>query len=226
MLFAKVKPNGTLHWAMEYEANQISMGYSVIEKKEGGFLVLGNTNISKTDLEIFIMSIDENGKMLWAKTYGGLKFESAADIVETPDGGFVATGITESFGSGASDVLLFKIDAKGNILWSKTYGGKNEEYPSKIALAKDGIVVVGSSASFNSESFDVLLFKTDWNGNSECLGNNTILNVKNFQPVSEKIEKAEMKKVEQGVTPPNMKKADTQNITEYKREVRTKKICN
>jgi hypothetical protein len=225
MLLLKVKSNGALQWAREYEANKIMMGYSMLEKKEGGFIIVGNTAVSNSNLDIFLMSVSEDGNVEWAKSYGGLRFESASDILLMTDGGILVTGITESYGSGASDVLLFKTDAKGNLQWAKTYGGKAEEYPSKMALTKDGIVMTGTTASFKSESFDVLLMKTDWNGNNNCLGKNAALNVNVMNPVSKKAEKAEMKKVEQGVFPPNMKKPDSGNIIQYKREVRIKKLC-
>jgi len=39
MLLTKVKPNGNLQWAREFQSNQITMGYTVIEKHEGGFVV-------------------------------------------------------------------------------------------------------------------------------------------------------------------------------------------
>jgi hypothetical protein len=225
MLLAKVKPNGNLQWAMEYESNQIMMGFTVIEKKEGGYVVMGNTTTSKDNMDIFILSLQADGTIQWAKTYGGLKFESAADIIQLSDGGFVATSITESYGNGNSDILLFKIDPKGNILWSKTIGGKNEDFPSKIALADNGIILAGTTASYNSQSFDVVLVKIDWDGNSNCSTTGITLGSKNFTPAFKKLSKSSMIKVEQGVLPPNIKKTTTENIKEFNREIKVKSIC-
>jgi len=224
MLLTKVKPNGTLQWAREYISNTITMAYTVIEKREGGFLVVGNTNVTKDNLDIFSMSLAADGSVQWAKTFGGPKFESVADVVQTPDGGFVVSGVTESFGSGSMDVLTFKTDGKGTLLWAKTYGGKNEDYPSRMALTRDGIITVGATASGKSESFDVLLMKSDWNGNCNNFSKDVTLSMSSFLPDSRKIEKAGMKKIEQGVYPPNMKKPDVKNIVENKRQARVKNL--
>lgn len=226
MLLTKVKPNGNLQWAREFQSNQITMGYTVIEKREGGFVVVGNTSVSKFNLDIFAMSLDANGNVLWAKTFGGKGFESVADVLQLPDGGFVVSGFTKSFGSGSSDVLTFKLKKTGDVEWSKTYGGKSEEYPSKLALTKSGIVTVGSTASFTSEGFDVLLFKTDFNGNGSCIGTNVTMNVGALVSTSHAVKGAAMQKVEQGIVPPHMVKPNPESIKENKREARVKNLCN
>jgi hypothetical protein len=223
---AKVKPNGNLVWAQEYEGNSLTMGYTIIEKKEGGFLLAGNTNISNSNMDIYLMSLSADGTVQWAKTFGGARFESVADVVQTPEGGWIVSGMTQGLGNGATDILNFKTDKNGNLLWAKTYGGESEEYPSKIATTGNGIVVTGATASYKSRSFDVLLFKTDWNGNSNCMGKPATISVNNFTHTSKRIEKAGMQKVEQGIVPPNMKKPDAGNITENKREaVKANNLC-
>jgi len=226
LLLAKVKPNGTLVWAREYQGNSVTMGCLVVEKPEGGFMIAGNTNVSATNIDIFLMSLDAHGSVQWSKTYGAAHFESVADMVRTPDGGFVVSGMTHGIENGPTDVLNFKIDKGGNLVWAKTYGGNKEEYPSKMLATGNGITIAGSTSSYNSESFDVLLMKTDKNGNCGNFGKDMKLNVADFQPVSLKIEKPEMRKVEQGILPPNMKKPDVNNIAEHKRVARVKVLGN
>ncbi|MBP6731722.1 MAG: PQQ-binding-like beta-propeller repeat protein [Chitinophagales bacterium] len=225
MLLMKVAANGNLVWAKEYAGNNVTMGYTVIEKQDGGMVLIGNTNTTATNIDIFLMSLDKDGNVQWSKTYGGPKFESAADVVQTPDGGFVVSGMAYSFGNGISDVLNFKTDANGNLQWAKTYGGQNEEYPSKLALTKSGIVTLGCTGSKGAESFDILLMKTDFNGNNACFAKDAKPTVTNFKTTMHKIETAKMEKVEQGVFPPNVPRPDVKNISEYRREVRSKDLC-
>ena len=53
---------------------------------------------------------------------------TAAMIVEpTDDGGYVAAGYTYSYGAGSSDAWLLSLDAGGDILWQKTYGGASSD---------------------------------------------------------------------------------------------------
>lgn len=61
---------------------------------------------------------------VWAKTYGGTGGEGDFyNIQPTFDGGYIASGITSSFGAGSYDAWVLKLDSNGNIQWQKTYGG-------------------------------------------------------------------------------------------------------
>ncbi|GAJ22610.1 unnamed protein product, partial [marine sediment metagenome] len=55
-------------------------------------------------------------------------------VIETTGGGYVLAGWTRSFGSGGKDVYLLKIDVNGDIVWTRTYGGVNDDsvIPTKI----------------------------------------------------------------------------------------------
>ncbi|HXH19587.1 MAG TPA: hypothetical protein VNJ07_10945, partial [Chitinophagales bacterium] len=210
LLLVKVKPDGSLAWAKEYRAGRITAGFSVIEKREGGFAVAGiatQAGDKGENVDIFLISMAADGSILWAKTFGGEKFESVAEVKQAADGGFVISGTTTSISDGINDALLFKTDNNGNLLWSKAYGGSGFEYATQIVLTPDGIVMTGESSSLPSESFDALLLKTDLNGNSRCKGADIPLSSANFQLSASDMEKAETSGVEQGITPPNFKKA-------------------
>ena len=64
-----------------------------------------------------------DGEKVWAKRIG-INKEYARDIVATPDGGFVIAGSTTTFGPDRqrADVYMAKLDAAGNVLWTKAYG--------------------------------------------------------------------------------------------------------
>lgn len=227
MLLMKVKPNGSLEWAYEYEAGNIMMGYTVQEKKQGGYVIGGNILLNNSNLDIFLMSVGVNGNIDWAKTYGGAHFESVADLQLTSDGSIIVTGITDTWGHGASDVLLFKTDINGQVQWAKAIGGQSEEYPTQLVLTQnDQIVITGATASYNSESFDVFLIKTDHNGNSKCGIKNIPLQGNTLNASARKNQHAEMKKIEPGIYPPHIKKPDSNNIVQSKREINTKNWCD
>ncbi|MCH8924183.1 MAG: hypothetical protein IIA67_13670 [Planctomycetes bacterium] len=71
-------------------------------------------------------------------------------------------GETQSFGAGGRDFWLIKIDAFGNQLWTRTFGGPADDVAYAIALTSDGgLVVAGSSAQDSGSKTDFLLIKTD-----------------------------------------------------------------
>ena len=105
----------------------------------------------------------------WAKTYGGSLFDSSArnSIQQTSDGGYVALGITESFGAGGRDILVLKLDKDGDIEWQKAYGGPAEDRASSIEETSDGgYIVAGWTRSFGA-GFDIWILKLDKDGNVE-----------------------------------------------------------
>ena len=58
-------------------------------------------------------------------------------MVQTSDGGYAFFGPTTSFGAGAQDAWLVKVDSNGNMEWNKTYGGTANEYAVYIIQTAD-----------------------------------------------------------------------------------------
>jgi hypothetical protein len=103
---------------------------------------------------------------MWEKTYGGERYEFGNQIIPASDGGFVILGETESFGAGGSDIYLLKVDEQGTELWSRTFGGPEDEMPGEIHATADGdYIIVGGSASFGNGDSDVYVVRTDASGN-------------------------------------------------------------
>ena len=53
-------------------------------------------------------------------TYSGTGLENGYTLLQTDDGGYVLAGTTDSFGAGATDVWLVKVDGSGVIPGSFT----------------------------------------------------------------------------------------------------------
>lgn len=141
-------------------------GQSVRETTDGGYIVAGYSfNFPNSD-DIALIKTDINGDTLWTKIIGGTESDRAKAVRQTEDGGYIITGQTQSFGVAYSDVFLIKTDSTGNILWSKTYGGGDNEYAHDVQQTLDGgYIVTGYTWSFSSGSGDVYVIKTDSVGN-------------------------------------------------------------
>ncbi|MCH6232445.1 helix-turn-helix domain-containing protein [Cognataquiflexum rubidum] len=101
---------------------------------------------SETECDIEVTKKDALGNILWQKTYGGTSYDKASQILPTENGGCTVLGSTSSFGAGNYDVLLLSIDASGELLWQKTYGGFFNEYGEKFEVAADanGYLIAGT----------------------------------------------------------------------------------
>jgi len=99
----------------------------------------------------------------FAKTYGGTSDDFARFVQQTSDGGYIVVGETNSFGE--LDIFLIKTDAKGNIQWAKTYEVMDFEYASYVQQTSDGGYIVAGLTTHFRGNLDILLIKTDANGN-------------------------------------------------------------
>lgn len=100
------------------------------------------------------------------RTYGGILNDSARNINETSDGGFLITAITKSFGNGSYDGWVIKTDKLGNPQWNKTYGGYNSElYFYGFETSDGGYAFSGTTGSWGAGQKDVWIIKTNTLGN-------------------------------------------------------------
>lgn len=113
------------------------------------------------------------------KAYGGSSYDAAFTCVPAIDGGYVLSGISESndgditSAHGFSDLWLFKIDASGNIVWSQTYGGSDNEYlAAALVPVTDGYILAGGTESTNGNvTISKDEFRQHWLFKVDKLGN-------------------------------------------------------
>jgi len=115
-----------------------------------------------------------------SKTVGGTGAESIRDLIADRDGHLIALGQCDSidrdsslhYHGGSSDIWLVKMDAGGNILWQKCFGGSKEDYAYQIIQTADsGFLFAGWSYSHDGDinvsiyDFFTWIVKIDTNGN-------------------------------------------------------------
>jgi hypothetical protein len=153
-------------WNKTYGAGSVDYGESVVLTGDGGYAVAGYTNsYGAGGFDAYLVKTDASGNVQWNKTYGGPNNDYGVTVALTGDGGYIIAGQTESYGAGLTDFYLVRTDAGGNQVWSKTYGGSNNDYGYYVALTADGgYIVEGYTSSFGAGGIDVFLVKTDANG--------------------------------------------------------------
>ncbi|MGD9401307.1 MAG: FlgD immunoglobulin-like domain containing protein [bacterium] len=102
---------------------------------------------------------------LWTRLIGTSNTDYGYSVKQTPDGGFIMTGLTHILGN--ADVYLLKTDANGDSLWSRIFGGPEEDVGNSVCVCEDGgYVIAGYTYSYGAGSCDLYLIRTDADGDT------------------------------------------------------------
>jgi hypothetical protein len=151
---------GEMLWSLVYGGEDDDWLFSVQRIREGYILAGSTGSFGAGDYDYWLMKVDEEGRMLWNKTYGGSGREIAWLVESTRDGGYILVGGTTSFGSGDWDVWLLKTDRDGNPQWNATYGGEGRDRGWGLQPTRDGgYILVGYTTLKGERHWDLLLIK-------------------------------------------------------------------
>jgi hypothetical protein len=145
----------------------LTTSYGAQQTSDGGYIMGGLYQISATNFDFLAVKTNDIGDTLWTKTYGGIGDEECYAMQKTTDGGYIFVGIDSSSGLGSFNVYLVKTKANGDTLWTKSYGGNNQDFAQAVQQTADGgYIIAGYSNSFSAGADDdVYLLKTDASGN-------------------------------------------------------------
>ena len=170
----KLDPTGGVVWQKTYGGTGNDFADSVRQTTDGGYIVGGRTSsFGQGLIDAWVLKLNATGGVVWQKTYGGKGDDFASSAQQTSDGGYIVAGGTNSFGQGATDAWVLKLDATGGVVWQKTYGGTDVDFGNSIEQTSDGgFVVAGSTRSFGPGGGHSIgwVLKLDANGNigSNC----------------------------------------------------------
>lgn len=130
------------------------------------------SSVDDFETNIFLNEID------LIKTFGGSKNDVFNAVVSALDGGYATLGFTQSNDFDITtkikedfDYFLMRFDAEDNLIWSKTYGGSDDDRGADIISTSDGgFLLFGSSkstdgnASSNAGNQDLWAIKIDRDG--------------------------------------------------------------
>ncbi len=165
----KTNAFGDTMWTRTYDGGTTDdCGYSVAQTADGGYVVAGVTKPFGADpAAAWLIKTDAWGDTMWTRTYGGEDRDWGYAVALTTDGGYVITGYTKSFGAGGEDVWLIKTDSSGDTIWTRTFGGPDDDRAYMVTQTTDGgYVITGRTESFGAGEFDAYLIKTDASGDT------------------------------------------------------------
>jgi len=181
VMLLKVNKSGEILWQHTYGGEGYDAGWAITEGHEGGFVLGGvTTSFGTGGMDGYLVKVDDEGKEVWAKTFGGALDESIASVQKTRDGGyflvgnrvdpndFVADPGAAGYGgfAGRSNIYLVKTDGEGNEIWSHTLESPfNVLASAGIQSTQGGYFVLATVVYFPQEGDDLLLVMLDEDGN-------------------------------------------------------------
>jgi gliding motility-associated-like protein len=154
-----------VQWKQRYGGSSVDIPFSIKFTADGGTVLAGYTDSKDNDVsaqspreywDLWVLKLDACGAIQWEKSLGGTGYESARDIEQTADGGFIVLGETNSTDGGVTsgyggtkDIWLIKFTASGNVQWQRRYGGSGLDIGNQIKIDPDGNFLIAASSSSN-----------------------------------------------------------------------------
>jgi hypothetical protein len=164
----KANDTGSEQWNMTFGGSQVDRGWTVQQTSDGGYIIGGETDSYDTagGVDAWLIKTDSNGNSQWNKVYGGSWADYFFSVVEKPDGGYILSGQTLSYGAGNWDAWLVETNWGGDKPWYRLYGGSSDDIGRTVQETADGgIVMVAQTESFGAGGRDIWLIKTNSLGN-------------------------------------------------------------
>ena len=168
LYLVKTNSLGDTLWTRTYGGTLNDFAHSVQQTTDGGYIVAGATSsFGAGDYDFYLVKTDSQGDTLWTRTYGGSGHDWAWSAQQTDDEGYIVAGYTLSLGAGLYDFYLVKTDSQGDTLWTRTYGGNEDDVAYSVQQTTDGgYIVAGYSESFDADTADVYLVKINGQGDT------------------------------------------------------------
>jgi hypothetical protein len=173
----KMDTSGNFLWAKSFGGTGYEYGYGIITDPAGNVYVTGIfegtvdfdpgagvVNLTSSGgQDVFIQKLDASGNFLWTRSFGadlGLSIALDASGNIFTSGTFSGTvdfdpgiGITNLTSAGNFDGFVHKMDASGNFLWVKSFGGTGLDAGASLAVDASGNVYTTGSFE-NIADFD------------------------------------------------------------------------
>lgn len=169
----KFNAEDELQWQKTYGGSLDERGSDIIQTQDGGYAILGYSFSSDGDLtenaglqDYWLAKLDANGNISWQKSFGYQGADSGISVIQTNDQGYLISGILDVTASGGlgnssrsgeslhagGDYWVLKLNASGNVEWSRYFGGNFTDTPEGIIQTDDnGFIIAGGSDSDDTD---------------------------------------------------------------------------
>jgi hypothetical protein len=117
MALIKTNEDFEEEWQETFGGTDYEYGMSMAKNDQGDLFLFGTTKSFGTDgsADYYLIKTDGTGNPVWDLTIGGPGIELGHQVIATADSGCLVIGQSNSYGEGAYDILITKVDKNGLI---------------------------------------------------------------------------------------------------------------
>lgn len=162
----KLNSTGDTLWTKTVNNSSVENAEYIAAVTDSTFIIAGGiTSGMFGGNDGMLIKIDNVGNILWQKFYGGSAPDDFHTVEVTNDGGFIATGTSTSGGPADPNLWLVRMNATGDTLWQKFFGGYNHDHGYSGKQTPDGgFILCGHTGSFGFNYEEGIVIKTGSNG--------------------------------------------------------------
>jgi hypothetical protein len=172
----KLDRTGAIQWQKNYGGNKDDKLYSILQTKDNGFLVGGNsdsdvgnikTQSNTNGTDFWILKLDEDGEITWQRTYDFAKVDILMTIIENKDDTYLIGGYAQGELSSnklsklarknTDDFIALKIKSTGEEIWNKIVGSEGSDILKKLIETRDGGYIMAGTSNPSQKPQDVSL---------------------------------------------------------------------
>lgn len=155
----RLSANGLVSWEKMYTptTNDVWSGAS-LEIVEDGFVLPCNLRPdpnNQNDRDFALLKLDGNGDIVWQKRYGGSGADGVMNLIATEEGYFVA-GISNSSSQGDFDIMLWRLDANGDICACDFVHEENSVVAVETTSQVTDLVITAQDVIVTTGEFELL----------------------------------------------------------------------
>jgi gliding motility-associated-like protein len=146
LFLTRMTKDGEIIWSKTYGGSAYEQFRRMSLALDGTILLAAQTNsFGNYQGDAVAMKIDLNGDVQWASKFSEAGYYSLGlDIVNTTDNGYILSGIQYA-ANYASDWMIVKLDASGNLVWSKKLNQGIDECAYSTIQKGDTLFVSGNT---------------------------------------------------------------------------------
>ncbi|MFZ4427576.1 MAG: DUF7619 domain-containing protein [Saprospiraceae bacterium] len=149
----KINRKGEKLWSKQFGSPNIERVSSAVVRPDGSIAVAGFVRRNNEDEDMLLAVFDPLGDIRWLKNYGTSRPDEATSLALLPQGDMLLAGNSRNEKGFDNDIVLFRVDSTGTVVWEKRIGNPYREEVRDVLLTKSGNIAIAGTINDNSDAY-------------------------------------------------------------------------